>query len=253
MFYLKYKHAIKRLIVISISLGVVFSFVLIGIVAVAFLSPQEQDIIIDYTDSKSVQSAEQQGIFSLEQGDIIVLQLSPSQYRVARLLSNESSSWSARTLEYSFLVNNQEFVETTSIPAGATQLIVVDVESQNAFTKHDVQFRINRSSWHTATKQPDEFLRAHGSVVTTKIQEDDIMRTTVAGTITNESNVPASNVSVGVLAYNNDTIVGVGDATISTLLAEQDQQVTMHIGGAVYKDITNVVFYVNGSVYSGAL
>ena len=250
MLYTKYKNAIKRLIVVSISLGVIFSIVFIGVGIVSLLDSEDQDIVINYNKTSSVRSAEQQGIFLLEQGDIIVLQLSPNQYRIARLLSNNNLSWSARRVEYSFLVNNQEFIETTTIPAGATQLIIVDVESQNALQKNDVQFRINTSSWHTDTVPEFEVLRAHGAVVATDIQEDGVVRTTVTGTITNASDEDLYNISVGVLAYNNETIVGAGDTTISTLLAQQNQQVVIHIGNALYKDITNVVFYVNNSALS---
>lgn len=251
MFYRKYKNVIKRFVVIGISLGVLFGVVVTVFFIVRLLSADEEDVVINYADTSSVRSAEEQGIFSLEQGDIIIFQTSPFTYRVARLLTNNNLSWSVRRLEYSFVVNNQEFIETTAIPVGATQVVVIDVESQDVVTRDDVQFRIYTSSWHTDASPQTSALRAHGAVVKTEVQEGDVARTTVAGTLSNESSDSVYNVRVGVLAYNNNDVVGVGDAFISTLLAEQDQEVVIYIGNVLYKDVTNVVFYTNGTEYAG--
>ena len=248
----QYKNVLKRLVVISISLGFALGVALVGILIASLFGSQEQDIVIDYNKISSVRNAEEQGIFSLGQGDIVILPIAQNQYRIARLLSNNNLSWSVRRLEYSFLVQEQEFLETTTIPAGATQLVVIDVESQTTITTRDVQFRIHTSSWHTEKAPEVKALRAHGSVVTTNTQAG-VIRTTVTGTLTNESSEPVHNISVGVLAYNNNAIVGAGSATINTLLAEQSQQVVIYIGSAIYKNITNVVFYTNSSAYSSAV
>lgn len=241
MFYRKYKNVIKRLVVISISLGGMLGVVLVGFFVAQLLSSNEQGVVVDYTDTSSVRSAEQRGIFLLEQQDIVLLQISPTQYRVARLLKNNNSVWSVRRLEYAFVVQNQEFVQTTAIPANAEHLVVLDVESLDVLEKSDVQFRINKSSWHTEATQQPNALRAHGGVVQTQKQGNSF-HTTVVGTLTNDSHNPAHNVSVGVLVYSKGSIVGVGSVLLGVVEANTSQEFSAFVGSTLYSDIDEVQF-----------
>ena len=246
---ISYRKIGKRVVVVGATCGVIGLFALAGVGVALLLRADQQDVVIDYTDTSSIRNAEQQGILSLEQEDIIVLQTGSGQYRIAQLLQNNNSLWSVRRLEYAFHIHEQTLEGVVSISTKTDHLIVVDVQSSQPIQTRNVDFRIQRIDW-SIQRVTSAQLRSHGTTIQTSHQPEGVV-SYLKTNVQNESQQVVRAIYIGAVAYNaQGTVVGVGSATIPVLSAQEDTEVVMNIGSVSYQDVADVHFYLHGDPFS---